>query len=563
MRIQKLSLQNFRSIPSLTLKDLQILNCFIGPHNSGKTNILNGISVFWDPFLRAKVQQKHLKSSLGRQNKQDFDRNILSFLGNSNVVQGIFEFTLDESISSWRENNYLRDIFANSAHSFKHDRPSNFFNEFLDDLETLIDPSTISTLIFELVLSQEMFSFIKQRFYLQLKNDERISFQSSNLPIIQHAIGSAFIRRFHETSSEYDFLHNDLIRIIKDKNYTAITLIEGFLKDIIGQEFVFELGEYHNHGQEINVTIEQAFTSPLWRMSTSTIRIIALAYFLTASPLNQIIIIDDPGLHLHPKGERKLARKLQELTKHQFFFSTHSTRLLIGHAFLVELVKGWTKIRQIRGEKSMKKVVKLLGIRPSDSFAADIVCFVEGRTDARVFQAFEKILLGSQSQIPRNRVSYIGVGGWTNMKFVLSIELLKSKFVRSRALAITDGDIVGSETYFKIRKNWASVFPESTFFSLKEESIESLFLNNPVVFLRANPDKQNESLSINELQEFITGKWNRGISDKHIVREIFNKFFRGRYYRSSEAELLARKFMKHEIPEYLVTFYNEFILQKF
>ena len=90
MIIKNLSLENFRSIVSIKLNEIQNLNSFIGPHNSGKTNILTGISVFWDPYLRAKVQRKKLKDSLGYQTKQDFSapESILSYLGNTKFIHG-------------------------------------------------------------------------------------------------------------------------------------------------------------------------------------------------------------------------------------------------------------------------------------------------------------------------------------------------------------------------------------------------------------------------------------------------------------------------------------------
>jgi len=206
----------------------------------------------------------------------------------------------------------------------------------------------------------------------------------------------------------------------------------------------------------------------------------------------------------------------------------------------------------------MKKVVNLLGIRPSDSLGADVVVFVEGKTDTKVFRVFEDLLLGDQ--LPRNRVSYIGVGGWTNMKFVLSVELLKSKFVRSRAIAITDGDIVDSEAYHKIKKNWNVVFPENSFFSLKEECIESLFLNNPIIFERVFSKSSESFTSINEVQELIKRNRERGISDKTITRTIIERYLAGKKYKSSVAEHLAKSFKINEIPEYITNFFKEMIL---
>ncbi|MFX0149598.1 MAG: ATP-dependent endonuclease [Candidatus Hodarchaeota archaeon] len=562
MRFLEILLKNFRSITNLQLSNLRRLNCFIGPHNSGKSNILDGISVFWDAFIRAKVQQKQLQTNLGQQLKQDFDRNILSYLGDTKTVHGSFELSLEGNMSNWVNNSHLQEYFTLTANYHKHQRAHDFLNDFIDEISAKITPESISSLKFELDLNPEFLSFVNEKLYFHLRNGEEILFQSEKLPIsiIQQAIGSAYVRRFHDIATEYDILQENLEDLIKNK-YTALAEIERFLKDIIGQEFVFELGQTQGKNQEIEVTIERAFTSPLWRISTSTIRIIALAYMLTSSPLNQIIIIDEPEMHLHPIGERKFARKLETLSSnHQFFFATHSTRFLIGHAYLVDLKSGWTQIKSIRGEKSMKNVVKLLGIRPSDSFGSDVVIFVEGRTDARVFRVFEdKIMKDHTGVSPRNRVSYISVAGWSNMAFVISLELLRSKFVRSRALAITDGDIVESENYDKIKNNWETIFPENTFFSLKEESIESLFLNNEKCFYRLAEAKSIKLPNIEELKKFITRKRNRGLSDKLIIREITEKYFR-RKYSSSFAELLAKTFTKDEIPLYLLKFFQNHIL---
>ena len=250
MRIHKLSLQNFRSIPHLELEALQNLNCFIGAHNSGKTNVLDGISVFWDPFLRARVQQNQLKKeSLGQIVHQ---APILSYINGSNTIRGSFELKTESSLESWRENNYLREIFTKTASLHAQKQSYDFFNNFLEKLEIKANLSEISAFKFIMTLSQEQLLFIVQECFLRLRNGELIPFKTDNLSIIQQAIGTALIRRFDETT-EHEFLNENITRIIKNKDYQAITAIESFLKDVIGQEFIFELT-----GQTVEVTIEQA-----------------------------------------------------------------------------------------------------------------------------------------------------------------------------------------------------------------------------------------------------------------------------------------------------------------
>ncbi len=567
MFLSKVKLKNFRSITSLTLNNLKNLNCFIGGHNSGKTNILDGISVFWDPQIRTYSQRRQFQAET-TPITEDFDRSILSYL-DTHHTHGSFNFNLDpqQGLQLWRENELLKQNFIQTAFKYKIINPFDVYDFFLDDLSSIVNLSQISSLEFNLTLSPSFLEFLNESLLLHLRSEEIIKYESVNVPVpmIRDSLGTTFIRRFHDINLEFDELRNTLLNILQGKDYQSIITIEKFLKDVIDQDFVFQVGGTAPDGKpQIDVTIERSFTSPLWRISSGTVRLIALACLLTSNPANgQIIIADNPGIFLHPRGERVLARKFEAFAKdRQFFFSTHSSRLLIGHAHLVELKNGWTNIERIKGRKSMRKIVKLLGIRPSDSLGSDIVVFVEGRTDSRVFRVFEDKICRFFPELSNVRVSYIGVGGWTNMRYILSIELLKSKFVRSRALAITDGDIVSTKTYEKLKQHWLDVFlKEGDFFSLKEECIESLFLNNPVVFDRLMQEKDRAPAPLSEIEKFIEQRRNHGLSDKSITREIVIKYNIGRKYSSSIAERLARQFKDKEIPKYLVEFYQTHILQ--
>ncbi|MHA2216155.1 MAG: ATP-dependent nuclease [Candidatus Hodarchaeales archaeon] len=568
MFLKQVQLKNFRSITSLSLPALKNLNCFIGGHNSGKTNILDGISVFWDDHVRSNTLHRQFQSDVMAPVKEDFDRGILSYL-DSNHIDGSFDFLAHKTkgLLLWRNNEYLKQQFTETAIAFKMGNPFDCYDKFIDELCSIVNLEKISNLKFKLSLNPELLEFTSESLFFGLSSEEYIKYESINVPItiVRQAVGSAFIKRFHDVASEFETLRTEIVSILKGKDYQRISAIEKFLKDVIGQEFVFQIGGKDPDGKtQIEVTIEQAFSGPLWRISNGTIRIIALACLLTSNPMiRQIILIDNPGLFLHPRGERNLARKLETYAKtRQFLFSTHSPRLLIGHAHLVELKNGWTNVERIKGRKSMRRVVNLLGIRPSDSFGSDIVVFVEGRTDARVFRVFEDKISRAQTQLPRIRISYTAVGGWTNIKYILSLELLRTKFVRSRAVAITDGDIVDSKSYEKVKGNWDNVFGErGTFFSLREECVESLFLNNPIVFIRLFSEKSDKSPSLEELSETITKRRNRGLSDKTITKDLVIKYKISGKYSSTVAERLARQFEVNEIPSYLTEFYEKNIFR--
>ncbi|MHA2173997.1 MAG: ATP-dependent nuclease [Candidatus Hodarchaeales archaeon] len=567
MFLSKVKLENFRSITSLTLSNLKSLNCFIGGHNSGKTNILDGLSIFWNPQIRTDTLSRkfHMKSTSV---KEDFSKNILSYL-NTNYIHGIFEFDLlkENGYEFFKGNDWIKNQFTNAAVEINLSNPFDVYDNFIDEVSSIVNIDNIKKMNFDMNLNPEFLEFIQESIYFELKGEEYLQFESINVPIsiIRHAFGSYYIRRFQNSDLGYEEVRLILLNILRGKEYQTISSIEGFLQAIIDQEFIFKLGEKDTDGlPQIDVTIERAFSSPLWRISKSTLRLISIACLMTSDPAShQIIIIDNPGLYLHPRGERALARKLENLSKdRQLFFSTQSPRLLVGQAHLVELKKGWTQVERIKGKQMMRKVVKLLGIRPSDSFESDIVVFVEGRTDSRVFRVLEKKVRENNSDLPRTRVSYIGVGGWTNMKYVLSIELLKSKFVRTRAVAITDGDIIKSDTYLEVKRNWEEVFgTNGGFLSLKEESIESIFLNVPEVIYRYFVEKKRKrDVPVEELGRYISTRRGRNVPDKTILRDLLLKYNFVKRYTSKIAEQLARELSLNEIPSYLKNYLESNIL---
>ncbi|MHA2074821.1 MAG: AAA family ATPase, partial [Candidatus Hodarchaeales archaeon] len=233
MRIKNFSLENFRSIASIELDDIPNLNSFIGPHNSGKTNILTGISVFWDPYLRAKVQRKQLKNSLGYQTKQDFGTpgSILSYLDNTKFIHGTFELSFsneEEKLSSWKDNEFIKRSFNEITNTQRKTYP---LSKFISELELLTDPSAITGFIFDLNLNPEFLSFTEEKCYLCLQTGEKVLFNSEGLSIFLQVLGNVYFRRFHDIYSERESLNNNLVKILQNRDYNAISLIEEFLKD--------------------------------------------------------------------------------------------------------------------------------------------------------------------------------------------------------------------------------------------------------------------------------------------------------------------------------------------
>ena len=262
---------------------------------------------------------------------------------------------------------------------------------------------------------------------------------------------------------------------------------------------------------------------PFRYLSTGTQRLIGILTQLAKFDRNQpkILIIDDPELHLHTKAQRELAQIFAENpNEHQLIISTASLKFLIGDIFLANLKGNITSLRRIdaNNDNDIELLVQTMGVRPSDSLSADAVVFVEGNIDKVVLEKWLEIVFSKgpllQSSIIDDdeytansitntvltmpmipsfnntnhdnivtsnsysngnnsngknyiysyhrmpRVAFVPVDGWTKMTFAISVRILRSKYVRSIAYALVDGDTweTDRKEFTKILQSFESVF---------------------------------------------------------------------------------------------------------
>lgn len=100
---------------------------------------------------------------------------------------------------------------------------------------------------------------------------------------------------------------------------------------------------------------------------------------------NQICVIEEPEVHLHPTLQRLMVARVSEIAKHkklQLFISTHSAALID--------ISNWDvpdiKLFEVNGHAlteltSPANALGGLGIKPSDVFQANGVIWVEGASD--------------------------------------------------------------------------------------------------------------------------------------------------------------------------------------
>ncbi|OLS26409.1 MAG: hypothetical protein HeimC3_09590 [Candidatus Heimdallarchaeota archaeon LC_3] len=288
--------------------------------------------------------------------------------------------------------------------------------------------------------------------------------------------------------------------------------------------------------------------------------------------IGHILVIDDPEIYLQAREQRALADLLiDNVSINQIIFSTASLRFLIGDLYLGILDKNVTSLKRIDStdNSDIELLVKTLGIRPSDSLSADAVIFLEGYIDKTVLETwFNIVQMGIEKErserqsnqffyanrIPR--ISFIPIDCWTKMSFVISVRILKEKFVRSKAFALVDGDTHESDPrlFYKIQNSFERVFGDNSFFKLNEPCIESIMLNNPKAVAKAF--KANEQALLKRVK-----KLRNKMSDKEVMIKIYGEFGKGKLkeesYNSQIAKAIAQEFKYGDIPNKLIHIFRK------
>ncbi|MCA1607312.1 MAG: AAA family ATPase, partial [Acidobacteria bacterium] len=149
----------------------------------------------------------------------------------------------------------------------------------------------------------------------------------------------------------------------------------------------------------------------------------------------EILLVEEPEVHLHPALEIAMMRHLKTVSAEtQVFLTTHSTNFLdtgdMQNVYMIRKTSS-TSISHLDVTTAENELPKELGIRLSSIFMFDRLVFVEGASDELVLRAFAETLGFNFSQA---NVGFVVMGSARNFTHYASnatMSLLSRRQVRS------------------------------------------------------------------------------------------------------------------------------------
>lgn len=550
INIKEVTILNFRSYRNTgnKIENVKRINVFTGENNSGKTNLLRAINLFFNPdFYDKKNDMNRVKKITGGQNKHP-------------KITIKFE---DDSVPT---GSYTISLKFNTDGTYMY--------------ESKDTPSKIKSIE----------KFIKDKFrciYLGVA-DETISKQAYQL--INNMLFEFYKKKSNnvrKTVEEFEEKHGKLMKVFED-NLAAIQSdlakeFEIFTKHgmpiapklrVSKESKLFEFLE-----DKIELEIDDNYSQKIMFKGAGIQRatVIMLSYFLL-NEINvnktNIMLLDEPEAFLYPSLITKLKRKIEAFEGIQSFFTTHAREFISSEARASKGVYALYNISQVTESKEYKRssnefdiikdsiieaytskiygrVLKKYGLLDNvDDFENIIIC--EGETDYN----YIKSILEDQQIRPQIRYSKYSINineistyskGTFEYKFFPSgvgaiipilIFLDTVSEVSRNIMIVLDGDDAGKETEKKINSSISQfkkfkieilILPtgkeiEDMVFK-KEELIELILEKSPGIKeyesgFREAMDRMNEKNSYMQVVKNFISTYNITESEYRLKREL-------------------------------------------
>lgn len=284
-----------------------------------------------------------------------------------------------------------------------------------------------------------------------------IAHDASNLPDVLHWLHNNKPKQFRRIETEIGKLVPQLGRLYTPTVQNSATL---GLIDSEDEDLVFSMDQ----------------------MSFGTRSLIAIVAKVITAKTGSWVCIEEPETYLHPQAQLGLFQFLrEESARCRIFLATHSTFIAascpIHSLFIVHRDRANSTVALPVTPETTLEVIEQLGVKPSFSFEADVIVFVESPEAVPICEAWaRKAGLTVKAQ-------FIDIEGATTLHYFANMRVASSKFVHTLVFAIFGGGTHRAELGRRNQQNVVTrlQLPPAQMVTLEAPEIESLLLNAPAM----------------------------------------------------------------------------------
>jgi predicted ATP-dependent endonuclease of OLD family len=450
MRINKIRIKNYRSIKSEIVVDFEKHTTILGPNNSGKTNFLKAVFLFFEAFKNNTYSVQH-DLPFGIKGAQTSI--AISFFGDRKSDNKILEKYY--SITDFLEGEKEAGVVSLTLYLSFSPNGNPIYRFFTNDKVKENKRDDYRRLQDELV--HEFLDNFSCKYIPSEKSSSKI-YEDFLLPHMRGHIGNILDDQKEKVTKAFSLISSNITESLSTSGLENITC-------------VFELPEdsFSNALSNFDFFIDDGEKTQYYRKGSGIQAAAVLACFKWISECEMknnkeaIWLIEEPESYLHPALTESCKRIIQNLssvsdvftTTHSIGFIPNDHEKVLQTSYNKEIGTTFNKFKGYA--EATQSIRKALGIKFSDYYnLSEFNLFVEGKTDKLIIENLLSIIKpkGTHNKLEfLRKASVMDFTGTSSLKdFLKSTYAFMSK--ERSIVVIFDGDEAG----FKASKELTSYF---------------------------------------------------------------------------------------------------------